>query len=219
MDPLKTRSLPGKIWAKVPTDIADFDEKLSEFLELTSANDSLLKTSLRFFTETPLGIVITIFGFLVVYFFLSAPQANRLEQLKKYIKSLFLLGFGLGLSDYSGSFLKMQFGRLKPHVNFYNPNAIPALSFPSNHAMNTAFFAVFFYFLHTKILSDNPKNFRKWKISLSFYFIFIAYSRVALGEHHVLDVLFGGLCGYILATIIKLILSFKLRNNLNSHNA
>ncbi|MAF89513.1 MAG: hypothetical protein CL963_03350 [Euryarchaeota archaeon] len=94
---------------------------------------------------------------------------------KKYFKLLLL---GLIVSEILTGFLKISIGRLRPLSEI-------ATSFPSGHS-SRAFFAA-------SILSVQMKN-RAWILySLA---ALVGVSRIYLGYHYPLDVIFGALLGY-----------------------
>ena len=92
--------------------------------------------------------------------------------------------------------IKPWVGRIRPSHEFYEYiNLLVSkggkYSFPSNHAANSFVFAtVLSYFYDRK------------KISLYILASTIAFSRVYVGVHYPLDIIFGSIIGYIISWII-----------------
>jgi len=110
--------------------------------------------------------------------------------------SIVLLVVAVGLSDYvSASILKPYFERLRPsHANL---NEIIILmdkggryGFVSSHAANI--------FAASTVLGF---FYKKYKMQFLLIAYLISFSRVYVGVHYPGDVLFGGILGYLLATI------------------
>lgn len=99
----------------------------------------------------------------------------------------------------SSGIMKPGFGRLRP---CHDPNLADSIhlvdgcggkfGFPSSHAANTFALASFFFFLF------KGKN---WRYSLIAWALVVAYSRIYLGVHYPLDVLFGAMYGWTVAII------------------
>ena len=108
-----------------------------------------------------------------------------------------ILIISLALTDaICGHILKPFFERIRPsHLNLDGINLIVSKggkwSMPSNHAANM--------FSLATVLSYFYKRFR---LSLFALAIIIAFSRVYVGVHYPLDVIFGAIIGYILSWIV-----------------
>jgi membrane-associated phospholipid phosphatase len=197
--------MPNGYWQHFPESLKSWDQRISERIELSEFHrNSALVSGIEFFTENPVGILSVVAVFLGIFYLISKKRHKNQLSLsllsRRGLGLLTLFFMSLGLSDFLGSFLKSFFGRLKPHVEFFNPALIPALSFPSNHALNNAFLCYVFCFVFLKFsFPDAGKRFvRLWRVAFYSYFCFICWSRIALGEHYLLDVLFGGLIGTLL---------------------
>lgn len=215
MNPLENRSLPDGLWQYVPTWLADLDRALQaqiEGLPLPGAS------TLHWLTETRDGIATAVVVGLALYLVLhlysawrtgarlrgrgwkSTTSGVRRDGLKRVV----LLGLLLGLSDLISSGFKLRIGRLKPHVNFYNPNFTPALSLPSNHAFNTAFLCALLWFAVDRGARE------RWRVAFTALLIVTlvtGFSRVVFGQHYPLDVLagwaFGAALGAVLAPLYR----------------
>ncbi len=111
--------------------------------------------------------------------------------------TLLVLLFAAGMSDaICAQIIKPWVGRVRPSHEFID--CINLLvkkggkwSFPSNHAANSfAFATVLSYFYERK------------KFILFIFASIIAFSRVYVGVHYPLDILFGALTGYILSWVV-----------------
>lgn len=160
---------------------------LDEFFPIiTSLNNS------KFF----LGLVLALFAFLI--------YKKRLLGVK-VIATLILAA---GICDFvSYKFLKASIKRPRPHFVervqsiVRVPHKPSSYSMPSNHALTTFALATLLgYFFST------------WKV---FWFVFatlVAYSRVYVGVHFPLDIIFGGFVGYSISSLmLKIPVVKKLR--------
>ena len=116
---------------------------------------------------------------------------------KKGRIAILVLIFAAGASDaICAQIIKPWIGRMRPSHDFIEYiNLLVSKggkwSFPSNHAANSfAFATVLSYFYERK------------KIILFLSASLIAYSRVYVGVHYPLDIIFGALTGYILSWIV-----------------
>tara|TARA_B100000579_G_C22684584_1_gene781980 strand:+ start:164 stop:763 length:600 start_codon:yes stop_codon:yes gene_type:complete len=116
---------------------------------------------------------------------------------KKGRIAILVLIFAAGASDaICAQIIKPWIGRMRPSHDFIEYiNLLVSKggkwSFPSNHAANSfAFATVLSYFYERK------------KIILFLSASLIAYSRVYVGVHYPLDIVFGALIGYILSWIV-----------------
>ncbi|NCN27903.1 phosphatase PAP2 family protein [bacterium] len=191
-DPLITRSLPGHLWENVPREIIEFDHELRE--NILHWSKDYAPSFLKWLIESPVSI--TIFFIATIMLYLSKQRRLKVSFNKSLVlKKFFFITLSLGASDLVSYRLKIWIGRLKPHVDYYNPEFLPALSLPSNHAFNTS--CLFFLLLLT---SNKPLN-KTFFAGLALISIFIGVSRVSLGQHYPLDVVAGWLLGSIFATL------------------
>ena len=214
MTPLETRSLPGALWERIPSSWIDWDLSLQSQIDKGVDPTQSPWKQIQWMTESRQAMI---FG-LVCVAALTIRWGWRHHTRQTSWKTsswipLLVLMMGIGFSDLSSSRLKLWVGRLKPHVNFYNPALIPALSFPSNHAVNTAFVWTFLWVL------SSPERRRQWDWYFSgalAFVLFIGVSRVLLGQHYPLDVLggwiFGGILGILWAKIYR-VCTFSAKRN------
>ena len=121
--------------------------------------------------------------------------------------AFFVLLFSAGMSDaICAQIIKPWLGRVRPSHEFIEYiNLLVSKggkwSFPSNHAANSfAFATVLSYFYERK------------KIILFLSATVIAYSRVYVGVHYPLDIIFGALTGYILSwSVLSIWVIVKMR--------
>ncbi|MDA9934946.1 phosphatase PAP2 family protein [Candidatus Marinimicrobia bacterium] len=111
--------------------------------------------------------------------------------------TLLVLLFAAGMSDaICAQIIKPWVGRIRPSHEFIDYINLLVKkggkwSFPSNHAANSfAFATVLSYFYERK------------KLILFVSASIIAYSRVYVGVHYPLDILFGALTGYVLSWVV-----------------
>jgi membrane-associated phospholipid phosphatase len=206
-DPLRTRSLPGHLWEKVPEDWQILDKNLQALFENSILQNQSPWRELRWLTEDAVGI--SILGVLLLALFLwshrdSLPRNFARIPRTRSLAGFFLFLLGMGLSDLTAMRLKIFFGRLKPHVNFYHPDYLPALSLPSNHAFNSAFLFSLLYCLQKKPLLGSQRAFY---ILLFVSVLLVGISRIAFGQHYPLDVF----CGWLLGTGFGALYSHFLR--------
>ncbi len=189
--PLETRSLPGAPWESAPAWLRGTDERWQAWLTSHIDLESSPWRELRWLTESRegIGLWILLFALLLGIELRSGEGRRRLGGLRLH---LLALGPLLLASDAISVVLKEFFGRLKPHVNFYNPNVLPALSLPSSHAFNLAF-------LGTAVLlglrRDDRRHYRNFLICLGALVLLVSLSRVFFGQHYPLDVLAGWIFG------------------------
>lgn len=195
MDPLETRSMPDGLWRHFPEWIKSADIALQQEMEW---GPGPWRDRLIWFTADPQGIAFSL-GVLAAaiaatWLFrrrrLAAPAIAR-DFAKLVGRALLAIPF-VALSDLVSSRLKLFIGRLKPHVNFYNPAVVPALSLPSNHAFNSACALALLWF------SLPPESRRAWRFAFAIATAVLAcvgVSRVWFGQHYPLDVLAGWILG------------------------
>ncbi|MAV16150.1 MAG: phosphatase PAP2 family protein [Candidatus Marinimicrobia bacterium] len=172
------------------------DKKIFYFFN-TSISNSIFDIFMPIVTNQDIWTI----PILILIFYL-AYKGGRIGK-----SCILLLIIAVGLSDYiSASILKPYFERLRPsHANLDEIIILMGkggkYGFVSSHAANI--FAActvlgFFY--------------KKYKIQFLFIAYLISFSRVYVGVHYPGDVLFGGILGYLLATIIVTIYSILIFN-------
>ena len=204
--PLVTRCLPNSPCLSFPQELIAWDSRVRERLEAQPDDHSWSVEALHWLVEDPLGIALISVIFLVL--FVRCFRVPQIRSARKVGLETFLLVLGGALSDKTSVLLKVYFGRLKPHVNFYNPNVLPALSFPSSHAFNTAFYCTWFFIASRRLEEKRLGSRNLFGTFLFLLLIFISYSRIALGEHYPLDVTAGSLLGASFAYLYSSLVSF-----------
>lgn len=200
--PIVTRCLPDSPCLKFPTTWIKWDEKLQNELELKSKIQHPILDKVIWITEKPMGILLLFSAFIALFsLLLQRPKINT----KRIVIVLCCCALTVGIADISSTELKKYFGRLKPHVIFYNPNFLPALSFPSNHAFNTAVLL----FLGLLLINQCTERFRKSKLIASFILVIltmlIGFSRILVGQHYPIDIIGGFVLGGIFSLLILFI--------------
>lgn len=203
-DVIETRCLPDSPCLSFPDSLVQADRALRESLVLEKGSD--IQRSIVWFTESAPGYLLLFLFYGALCIWRWGPQ-NCLSTLKKIRPAYLALAAvlvlaGLGLSNEISDQLKHFFGRIKPHVDFYNPNSPynPALSFPSNHAFNTSFLMTLLWlFSRSTNDSGTSKKTLFHMILLSIAFA-MALSRVLVGQHYPLDVLTGAILGALWGT-------------------
>ena len=161
------------------------------FLFLNSLRSSWLDTFFYLFSNTYIWIPLYLLVIILI-----------IKQWKKraWIITLFLL-LAIACSDQNCNFLKKNIGRLRPShtvelegkINLVmrsdgTPYRGGMYGFPSAHASNSIVLLFFFAFF--------VKRRRQWSIILlSLWVLLFVYSRIYLGVHYPLDILFGLLMG------------------------
>lgn len=121
------------------------------------------------------------------------------------------------LSDQTSNFFKYYFERLRPchDINFADLIRIPGnycggkYGFFSAHSSNSFALSTFFGFIFLKS--------NKYILPLLYLFSFlIAYSRIYLGVHFPLDIIFGGFFGVLLGWCFYNFCSWFYKKNTNS---
>lgn len=202
MGPLKTRSLPGALWEKVPSEFQQWEENLrSQVFDYCVRWTPFWKV-FKFFSENPWGITITLstLFLILVIVWRKEVKGSRWAWIKNKLIAVLTMLVLIGLSDIVSNQMKVWVGRLKPHVTFYNPNILPALSFPSNHAFNSLL-AVLLIALCWDFSSQRQK--RVFGIVGGFIVVFVGFSRVAMGQHYFSDVLAGWFLAFVSAFLLK----------------
>lgn len=92
--------------------------------------------------------------------------------------------------------------------------SITGYRFPSGHATMAAVFSVLIIYLSHKYIFGHKNEKRYWELTIIIlalaWLILIAYSRVYLNVHNVLDVVVGAAIG-IVSTVIGIVIESKLK--------
>jgi undecaprenyl-diphosphatase len=183
-------------------------EKLLEidqevFLFLNGLHNSVLDPIMSFFSEKWVWIPL--------YAFLLGILIYKYRSKTAWV--LLALALTIVVADRGSSgIMKPGFGRLRPCHEPSLDGSIHLIdgcggkySFPSSHAANTFALAAFFYFLFAG---------NKWRYTLVIWAVIVSYSRIYLGVHYPIDIIFGALYGWIVAMIaVKVLYRFKLIEN------
>jgi len=211
LDPLKTRCLPQSPCLNFPSSWIDWDTRLRESLHVSPDDHRFRIEALRWLVENPAGIALMALVFMTVFW--RCFEWPKVASLRRLLGGVLVVLAGAGMADLLSTGLKIYFGRLKPHVLYYNPRVLPALSFPSNHAFNTAFLCVLFYIASRGLRKKFPSGRRCFGVFLGILLLFIGSSRVVLGEHYPLDIVaglvFGSLFAITYSSLVKLATSTK----------
>jgi len=204
-DPLKTRCLPDSPCLHFPKGLIEWDTRTREAWHISPDDHRWGVEALRWLVERPLGIaLLSLLAIFVFWRCFRIPQSPRFQKVAQWL-AIFVVG--IALSDRVSVGLKILFGRLKPHVTYYNPRIYPALSFPSSHAFNTAFLCAFFFFFECMKLEERSPNSRRYfGIFLALIMVFISLSRLLLGEHYPIDVVAGTIFGLCFTSIYSALL-------------
>jgi len=179
-DPLLTRCMPRSPCLSVGEGIKSWDEDLRQKL-LFDEDLASVKSIIETMTESSLGIILL--SVFLILFVVIVWKTKTSVSAKRWFTKGFQLVIGLLISNEFSVLLKLFFGRLKPHVSFYNPHVIPALSFPSSHAFNTAFLCVFLYLSIVKSTDFELRVKSAGKL-LNIYLVLYAFG-IAWGRHFV----------------------------------
>jgi undecaprenyl-diphosphatase len=178
--------------------LLELDQKL--FLFLNNLHHSGLDPVMSFFSEkwVWLPLYAILLGILVFKF------------RSKSLWVVVALALAIVVADRGTSgIMKPSFGRLRPCHDAQLAESIHLVDgcggkygFPSSHAANTFALAAFFYFLFTG---------NKWRYALIAWAIIVTYSRIYLGVHYPLDVVFGAIFGWVVAMLlVKALMRFRL---------
>lgn len=190
----------GKLWGKIPEGWIQWDIHLQNKISSLVSQNSEIWQKIENLTENPLGM--TLLGILVISFVLYVQKKylKNSWRSKKTLLFILFLGVGVGVNDFFSNQLKHLFGRAKPFVQDVSPGSRFPLSFPSNHASNTAFLMMAIFFLLLYKRNEIPNRLKTFYVIVSSLFVLvIAFSRVFFGEHFPLDVLCGMAWGTFLA--------------------
>ena len=172
--------------------IIDLDKSL--FVYLNSLGSEYFDKFWLFFSES--DIIEALYLFLVIEF-LWFFKIKDVKSILIFLSSIILM---IVFTDQSSNFFKEFFERLRP---CHNPELIEIIrivksgcgglyGFFSAHAANTFAFASFIYFL-----TPNENNYKRTSSYLFIWAAFISYSRIYIGVHFPLDILVGGVYGFL----------------------
>ena len=139
---------------------------------------------------------------LLIFYYSITKRYSKLKFLEIFYLLLFVI-IMITISDQSANFFKDSFQRLRPCYNEVIQDSIRLVKencggkygFFSAHASNSFSLAIFFGLLY--------KRNQQYLILLTvIYASLISYSRVYLGVHYPLDILFGSLFGIINGMLI-----------------
>ncbi len=170
----------------VPLSFSDLDVTILNSLE-PIRNLRFLEW-LTWITNGLPGLTLMILAVLLFWRASSERPLHFKNLLRNYPLMIFTL-IAMGLSDLSSSTLKKLIGRIKPLVEDFA--AHPRLSFPSNHAFNTAF-AMSLAFV---LLQSGMKKPQRFLLMATAFASFVAFTRMLLWEHFLSDVMAGLILG------------------------
>ncbi|NRA65717.1 MAG: phosphatase PAP2 family protein [Pseudobacteriovorax sp.] len=145
-----------------------------------------------------------------IWLIVLALVGLQIDFKKRGWKIILIAGVAVGLSDlFAFEVLKPYFGRMRPCKVLEGVNIVKScggrFGFPSNHAINSATFAV-------SMMLWRPHRFMRFLLAFA---ILVGFSRVYLGVHYPGDVLFGFSLGVIWAfTFFKVCRSFAWSHSL-----
>ena len=148
--------------------------------------------------------------FLFIFFFYNNSSKVKFSEIVYLLFFVFIL---ITISDQTANLFKDSFQRLRPCYNEIIQDSVRLVketcggkySFFSAHASSSFSLAIFFGLLYRKRL-----KFLIWFTVL--LAILISYSRVYLGVHYPLDILFGALFGILNGILLYRVYQIKLRD-------
>ena len=185
-------------------EILKLDSQL--FLFLNNLGSSTFDTFWIFLSYKESNIFFYL-SLLIFYFY----KESKTIKLSEVFYSLLFIAIMITITDQTANLFKDSFQRLRP---CYNESLIDSVrlvkescggkyGFFSAHASNSFSLAVFFGLLY--------KNNFRYVICISLlYASLISYSRIYLGVHFPLDILFGGIFGITIGLVIFRIYENKL---------
>ena len=185
-------------------EILKLDSQL--FLFLNNLGSSTFDTFWIFLSYKE-SIIFFYLSLLIFYFY----KESKTIKLSEVFYSLLFIAIMITITDQTANLFKDSFQRLRP---CYNESLIDSVrlvkescggkyGFFSAHASNSFSLAVFFGLLY--------KNKFRYVICISLlYASLISYSRIYLGVHFPLDILFGGIFGITIGLVIFRIYENKL---------
>ena len=145
---------------------------------------------------------------LLIFYFFNESKKIKLSEV---FYSLLFIAIMIAIADQTANLFKDSFQRLRPcyneslisFVRLVNESCGGKYGFFSAHASNSFSLAVFFGLLY--------KNRFRYIIYISLlYASLISYSRIYLGVHFPLDILFGGVYGITIGLVVFRIYENKL---------
>jgi undecaprenyl-diphosphatase len=187
--------------------IIELDQAL--FLFLNGLHHPLLDDFFIFITKNKIAWAIS-FLVPIIYGFIKLKQRMILP----FVMTLILFGVS---DSFTSKVMKPGFERLRPCFQegvkeqqrlIGYESCGGKYGFVSSHAANTFAFVTFLFFIFQSLS-------RKWGYFYIYAFL-IAYSRIYVGKHYPLDVIYGGLIGAILGlAFYKILLGLKKKLNLH----
>jgi len=129
---------------------------------------------------------------------------------RKALISIVLIAIFLGICDQTTNLFKTYFHRLRPSQDPVLEGKIRELlhphnySFISGHASNSTLFVWFSIYL--------LKKYTKWVYLLVIWWLLFMYSRIYVGVHYPLDIIFGIVWGLLLYKFLVFIYTKTLKN-------
>ena len=174
--------------------LIDLDK--SFFVFLNSLGSELFYSIWMFITNKKSSIPLYLFLIYYIYKKLSNTE---------FLKYLVLISILILFTDQISSLFKDYFERFRPchdetindHIRIVKISCGGLYGFFSAHAANSFALATFFYF-SLKRFSSNFKYLFLWAIIVS-------YSRIYIGVHFPIDIIFGAFVGFLLGFIFSYI--------------
>ena len=163
------------------------DKQITQFLNTIIPHNSFFNWIFSFISFSN-GIIIWIILALIL---IIIEETHH----KKFIFYLIICtGLAYLINEFGLKNIFMRSRPLFPIPYTLSPFSCPTdFSFPSTHAAFAFSAATVFAFFHKK---------KKWFIFYYFIAALISYSRIYLGCHYLMDVVAGGLIGYLISKII-----------------
>ena len=168
--------------------ILDLDKQLFLAINGMSGSNLFDQTMLVISARWPWAVLILSIALVTII-------KRQWAKLRVVLVSVAILGCCDAVTSYG---LKNNFERLRPcneleGVNLVQPSCGSKFGFPSNHAANGAALAMSIFIL--------VRN-RRYSLGIVGLVVAVCFSRVYLGVHYPLDVLFGALFGATIALLI-----------------
>ena len=198
--PPESRALPGSLWEHAPESLSRIDTAWREWSVSHADPIASPWREIKWLTESPVGTkVLFLVCLSIAAWMLRRRNLLNRARFKSLLQGSFAVLLVGGAADLISNALKVYFGRLKPHVTFYNPKVLPALSLPSSHAFNTACMLAFLWAWVGRPARDEWSGSFAALLGLT---LIIGASRVFLGEHYPFDVATGWILGSATGTIM-----------------